>query len=57
MHSVHPFVNQFEDSLVLISLADVSDNILAIGAVDSKHLSCLLLILEFLKDLGVNNLL
>lgn len=57
MHSVHPLINQFEDSLVLIGFADVADDILTVRAVDSKHLSGFLLILKFLKDFGVNNLL
>ena len=51
---VHPFINDFEDSLVLVSLADVLDNVLAVRAVNTEHLSCIILVLQLLEDLGVD---
>ena len=51
---VDPLINNFEDSLVLVGLADVLDDILAVGAVDAEHLCCIILVLQLLEDLGVN---
>ena len=51
---VHPFIDDFEDSLVLVSLADVLDNVLAVRAVNAEHLSCIILVLQLLEDLGVD---
>ena len=57
MHLVHPFIDKFEDALVLVGLADVANNIFTVRAVDSEHLRCFLLVLELFQDFGVHNLL
>ena len=51
---VDPLIDDFEDSLVLVSFADVLDNVLAVGAVTTEHLSCIMLGLQLLEDLGVH---
>ena len=51
---VHPLIDDFEDSLVLVGLADVLDDVLAVGAVDAEHLSCIILVFQLLEDLGVH---
>ena len=51
---VNPLIDDFEDSLVLVSLADVLDDVLAVGAVDTEHLSCIILVLQLLEDLGID---
>lgn len=38
LHLVEPLVNEVEDAFVLVGFADVSDDVLAVGAVNSKHL-------------------
>ena len=50
-----PFVDDLEDALVLVSLADVFDDVLTVRAVDAQHLSGVALVLELLKDLCVND--
>ena len=57
LHLVEPLVDEVEDPLVLIGSAYVADDVLAVGAVDSKHLGCLLLVLQLLENLGVYYLL
>ena len=52
---VHPFINDFEDSLVLISLADILDDILTVRAINTEHLCCIILVLQLLEDLGVDS--
>ena len=51
---VDPLIDDFEDSLVLVGLADVLDDVLAVGAVDAEHLSCIILVFQLLEDLGVH---
>ena len=51
---VHPFINDFEDSLVLVSLADILDDILTVRAINTEHLGCIILVLQLLEDLGVH---
>ena len=51
---VDPFVNEFEDSLVLVGLANVLDDVFTVGAVDAEHLSCIILVFQLLEDLGVH---
>ena len=51
---VHPFINDFEDSLVLVSLADILDDILTVGAINTEHLCCIILVLQLLEDLSVH---
>ena len=52
---VQPLVNQLEDSLVLVCLANVLNNILTVGAVNTKHLSRITFILKLLEYLSVNS--
>ena len=51
---VDPLIDDFEDSLVLVSLANVLDDVLAVRAVNSEHLSSIILVLQLLEDLGVH---
>ena len=44
----------FEDSLVLVGLADVLDDVLAVRAVNAEHLSRIILVFQLLEDLGVH---
>ena len=50
---VDPLIDDFEDSLVLVSLANVLDDVLAVRAVNSEHLSSIILVLQLLEDLGI----
>ena len=52
---VHPLINDFEDSLVLVSLADVFDDILTVGTVNTEHLSCIILVFQLLENLCVHS--
>ena len=51
---VHPLIDNFEDSLVLVGLADVLDDVLTVGAIDAEHLHRIILVLQLLEDLGVH---
>ena len=50
-----PLVDIFENALVLVGLADVLDDVLAVGAVHAQHLGRVALVLELLKDLRVDD--
>lgn len=51
---VHPLINGLENALVLVGLADVADDVLAVAAVDAEHLRGLLLVLQLFEDLLVH---
>ena len=52
---VHPLINDFEDSLVLVGFADVFNDILTVGTVNSEHLSCIILVFQLLENLCVHS--
>ena len=51
---VEPLVDNLEDALVLIGLANVLYDILTVGTIDTEHLRCIALILKLLEYLGVD---
>ena len=57
MQIVDPLVDYLEDPLVLVGLANVLDDVLAVRAVDSEHLCGVALIFELLQDLSIDRVL
>ena len=56
VENVHPLTDHLEDPFVLIRLADVANDVVAVGAVNSQHLGGVILVLHLLEDLLVDNL-
>jgi len=53
---MEPLVNDLEDSLVLVCLANIFNNVFAVGAVHSQQLGSLSLVLQLFQQLRLDGL-